>query len=507
MSATLLEADGLRKTYGGVVALDSVSFSISAGGVVHALCGENGSGKSTLLGILSGQVVPDAGELWLDGQRVDFRSPADAIRHGVAMVSQETSVAPDLSVAENVLMGRLRRGRGRAIDYRATRAAVEQVLARLGAEFRADAVVRDLRPDQQQLVEIARALSMEARILILDEPTSSLTQDEAEALTDVVRELRAGGVTTLFVSHRMPEVLALADELTVLRDGRVALSAPASGETPDTLVSAMLGPTKAARHDEEVAPRRSAPAAAPPILELEGLTAPGAFEGITLSLRPGEVVGIAGLEGAGRSELLESVFGERATSAGVVRYKGEPLAARDPRKAIDNGIGYLPPDRKERGVVLTMSVSGNASVVGTLDVPRWRRPPRDRERRLLDDVVRVTRLRMGGPGDPVATLSGGNQQKVALGKWLSGSTELLLLDEPTRGIDVGAKLEIHALLRKAADDGAAILVSSSENEELLAVSDRIVVMARRRMVADLHAGEASLELLTRYAREGTHVHS
>jgi ABC-type sugar transport system ATPase subunit len=302
----------------------------------------------------------------------------------------------------------------------------------------------------------------------------------------------------------MPEVFALADEVTVLRDGHAPLSGPASEVTPDTLVSAMLGPTRTARQAEETAAPRGPRPAGPPVVAISGLTAPAAFEDVTLSVAPGEVVGIAGLEGAGRSELLEALFGERAVAAGTITYRGEDHAIRGPRDAIDRGIGYLPPDRKERGVVLPMGIRGNASIVGTLDVPRFRPPPAARERALLQEVVELTRLRMGSPEDPISTLSGGNQQKVALGKWLLDSTALLLLDEPTRGVDVGAKLEIHHLLRRAAENGAAVLVSSSENEELLAVSDRIVVMARRRIVAELDAGDASLELLTRLAREGHH---
>lgn len=498
-----LELRGIRKSYGGVRALKDVTLSVGAPGVIHALAGENGSGKSTLLGILSGQITSDEGSIWLNGERLALRSPADAVRNGICMVSQETSVALDLSVTENVLMGRMPKSRLGVIDWRRSHQIVRGVLARLESDLDPGITARDLRPDQLQIVEIARALSMDAKVLILDEPTSSLNEDEAQSLMRVIRDLQREQVTTIFVSHRMAEVFALADEITVIRDGITAFSGPAKGQTHDSLVSAMLGDTKAARASELSAHHGRERSDERVALEVSSLSAPGAFEDVTLNVHVGEIVGIAGLEGAGRNELLESLFGERKTSSGRIRVRDEEFIPSSPRAAIDNGIAYLPPDRKGRGLVLTMSISSNASIVGTLGSRRHRRPPADTERRLLKELIDVTRLRMSRSRDPISTLSGGNQQKVSLGKWLVDGKDILLLDEPTRGVDIGAKLEIHGLLRRTADAGAAMLVSSSENEELLALCDRILVMSRRRIVADIDAKDATLELLTRYAREGT----
>jgi ABC-type sugar transport system ATPase subunit len=500
MSNPVLELRGVRKSYGSLVALRDASFTVAAPGEVHALGGENGSGKSTLLGVLSGQIRPDAGEILLDGQQVSFRSPADAIAHGICMVSQETSIALDLTVGENVLLGRLGR-RWWGVDRGSAIEAARRQLGRLGARIDPRTPARELRADQLQIVEIARALSMNARILILDEPTSSLPADEAEALLATIRELRGDGVVVIFVSHRMPEVFAIADRITILRDGVVACSEPAATQTPETLVTAMLGEAKASR-DHELASTRE-PKLGGVALDVTELTAPGAFEDIALSVRYGEIVGLAGLEGAGRSELLESLFGERPVSAGEISVRGEPFKPRNARAAIDAGVAYLPPDRKERGLVLSMSIRGNASMVGTRTRRRWQLPAVRREQSLVERLVRQTRLRMKTAHEPVGTLSGGNQQKVSLGKWLVDDKQILLLDEPTRGVDVGAKMEIHALLRDAADAGAAVLVSSSENEELLGVCDRILVLSRRRIVAEVGAREASLGLITRLSREGS----
>jgi ABC-type sugar transport system ATPase subunit len=497
----VLELRNIRKAYGGVVALSDASLEVRGEGAVHALAGENGSGKSTLLGILSGQLAADSGEMWMHGRRTSFRSPADAIAAGICMVSQETSIAPDLTVGENVLLGRMDR-RWWGVDRPASMRTAQTFLARLGTGVDPRERAGDLPPDQLQLVEIARALSMDARVLILDEPTSSLTASEAESLLTVVDDLRGDGVVTIFVSHRMSEVFAIADDVTVLRDGRVAFSGPVSSQTSDSLVAAMLGPAKAAMTAELASGRH--PELGETLLEARGLSVPDVLSEVSLSVRAGEVVGLAGLEGAGRAELLECLFGELAPSAGSIAVRGEACAPRGPRDSVNAGVAYLPPDRKTRGLVLPMSIRGNASIVGTLRRPRLAPPDTRLEESLLDRLVRKTTLRMAAADAPVSSLSGGNQQKIALGKWLAGGKDVLLLDEPTRGVDIGAKLEIHALLRELAAEGAAVLVSSSENEELLAVCDRIVVMARQRVVAEVPVTEASLSLLARLSREGVH---
>lgn len=492
--------DDVRKRFGGVHALRGARLALSGPGVVHGLIGANGSGKSTLLGILSGQQRPDAGRLVLDGAEVTLSSPLAALRHGIAMVSQETALAPDLSIAENVLLGgRLERRRVRGIDWRASNARAAELLAGLGLHEDPATPVGRLRPDRQQMVEIARALSQEARILILDEPTSSLGDDEVQALFAAVRRLQARGVSTIFVSHRLPELLALADELTVLRDGETVAAGPIADFDADRIVAAMVGPAGAERAPaRRPAPRSAVTTSSAPALRLRGVSAHGLLRDVDLDVAPGEVVGLAGVVGAGRSELLEAVFGALPAS-GTVELHGRPLRARDPREAIAAGVGYLPPDRKHQGLVLQRSVAENLAMVASRDAGRLRAPGGSGERALVGEAVATMRIVAASPDVAVSTLSGGNQQKVALGKWIAARSRVLLLDEPTRGVDVAAKAEIHRLLRAAAADGAALLVSSSETDELLALCDRIVVLARGAVVASLTAEEASEEAVARFA--------
>lgn len=489
----------LHKRYGGVHALRGASLRIGRPGTVHGLIGANGSGKSTLLGILSGQVRPDAGTIEIDGLPVTFPNPLSALRRGIVMVAQETALAPDLSIAENVFLGRRHvRRRVRGIDWGRTNARAAEVLAQLGVDEDPSTPVRRLRPDRQQMVEIARAISLDARVLILDEPTSSLNDHEVEALFAVVQRLRARGVSIIFVSHRMPELLRLSDELTVLRDGRAVASGPIQDFDTHQIVDAMVGRAGAWR--ERPRPVRTHVAAdAPPALRLRGLSLPGAFEHIDLDVEAGEVVGLAGTVGAGRSDLLEVVFGARRGASGTIELEGAPFRPRNPRDAIGRGLGYLPPDRKQQGLVLGRSVAENLTVVATRRRNRLAAPGGAAERAAVGDAVSTMGIVAASPDVPVATLSGGNQQKVALGRWIAGGARVLLLNEPTRGVDVAAKAEIHRLLRAAAADGAAILVSSSEPPELLELCDRIVVLGRGRVVASLNADEATEEAIAHHA--------
>ncbi|MEA2305159.1 MAG: ribose transport system ATP-binding protein, partial [Solirubrobacteraceae bacterium] len=485
----LLELSGVHKRFGGVHALRGADLTISAPGVVHALIGQNGSGKSTLLGVLSGQLRPDEGGLALDGGKVAFASAASAIAHGVAMVSQETAVVPELSVAENVLLGR-RSVRGPlGLDRRRTRRRALEVLARLSLDYDPDLPVGRLRPDQQQMVEIARALSMDARILVLDEPTSSLTDDEVEALFTAVRELTRQGVSVIYVSHRLSELFAVADELTVLRDGLTVAQGPMAGFDTDTVVQAMVGEARTGR---VAAGRAHAPMeASTPAVAVRGLSVRGLLHDVDLEVGRGEIVGVAGLVGAGRSELLKAIFGVLAIDAGAVEVEGRPVSAGHPRSAIRQGLGFLPPDRKTEGVVLSMSVADNLGMVRTNSRARLAPPARAAEAALCTETCRTIRIRTPSIGAPVWTLSGGNQQKVALGKWLGTGIKALLLDEPTRGVDVGAKAEIHDRLRATAAAGTGLLVSSSEHDELLELCDRILVMSRGRIVASLDPARAT----------------
>jgi ABC-type sugar transport system ATPase subunit len=487
--APLLRLEGVQKTFGPTRALKDANLTIPTGGVVHVLIGENGSGKSTLLGVLSGQIRHDAGTVSLEGRRVRFGSPVAALRHGVAMVSQEVAVAPDLTVAENVLLGRGQVRRWAGISRSASRAKAQGVLERLDFDVDPDCPVRRLRPDQRQMVEIARALTADARVLILDEPTSSLTDDEVESLFTTVRRLKAQGVAIIFVSHRMQELFEIADDITVLRDGVTVAEGSAASFTPESLVSAMLGEEPPADREDGSAASSGVGPGDPVALHVSGLVVPGRVEDFNLDLRRGEIVGLAGLVGAGRSEVLESIFGARAHGAGTFEVDGKPYVPRGPRRAIAHGIGFVPADRKADGLVLGMSVGANMTMVDTHDAPRLAPPARGHGTATVARLATSLRLNPRLADTGTARLSGGNQQKVAVAKWLVRRPRVLLLDEPTRGVDVMAKADIHQELRATAAAGGALLVSSSEIDELLALCHRVLVMFRGRVVADLDVPE------------------
>ena len=492
-SDPILDAQGVHKRYGGVHALRGARLTVYPG-EVHALLGENGSGKSTLLKILSGQVQPDSGEIEFAGQPTSFRDPTDALRQGIATVTQETTLAPDLSIAENIFLGHRMVRRGRLIDWRATRRRAREALGRLDLDLDPGMPVRRLRPDQQQMVEIARALSIDARVLILDEPTSSLTEDEVEALFGLVRRLRGEGVATIFVSHRLGELFALADRVTVLRDGHTVGGGMVADFDRPRLIALMVGRELEnfdATHD-------GASDDGDAVLRVRGFSLPGTFEDVSLDVAPGEVVGLAGLVGAGRSELLEALFGLRRAH-GRVEVAGRSALFRSPRAAISAGVGFVPADRKLQGLVQQMSVRDNLMMAASSRTGRYRMPRKVVETELVRSLITDMAIRAHAPGVPVSTLSGGNQQKVVLGKWLATQPQVLMLDEPTRGVDVGAKAEIYKLLGDAAQRGLGILVSSSEIPELQVLCDRIIVMFRGRAVMSLTREEATEARIAHFA--------
>ena len=474
----VLRLTNAHKAYGGVRALRGAEFTIEQRGEVRTLLGENGSGKSTLLGILSGQIRPDAGELLLDGKVATFRHPQDAMRAGVVMVSQETSVVSSLTVAENVLLGRMPRSRLR-IDRRRAHTEAARVLASLGLGYDTDTIVGTMRPDQRQMVEIARAMSMKARVLILDEPTSSLTNREVDGLFVAVDRLRAQGVSVVFVSHRLREVFRISDAITVLRDGQTVSAQPVDQFTTDSVVEAMVG-SSGVREVIEVS-NTARDLVVTPALRVRGLRLTSDEAGVDLDLYPGEVVGIAGLEGSGRSELLETIFGVRRVSAGTMKLGELAYAPRGPRHAIEAGVAYLPPDRKLSGLVLPMTVGENLAMAAHARRFALAPPGGKSQERAFATARHRMRLKASSSRVGVGTLSGGNQQKVALGKWLAVDAQVLLLDEPTRGVDVAAKADIHASVREVAAGGAAVLVSSSENPELMSLCDRIIVLFAGRV--------------------------
>jgi ABC-type sugar transport system ATPase subunit len=494
VSAPTLEVEGMRKRYGGVRALRGVDLELHAG-EVHALVGENGSGKSTLLRIIAGQLVPDAGVLRLEGRELRFRDASEAIASGIATVTQETTLVPDLSVTENIFLGH-RKVRARyGIDWRATRDRAGEALARLGITgIDPSTPVRRLRPDEQQMVEIARAISIDARVLILDEPTSSLSDDEVEGLFEVVRALTRHGVAVVFVSHRLGEVFELADRATILRDGEVVDSAPMERYDRGRMIQLMTG-----RALEELELDHGRHQAKDPVLRVRGLSVPGRVHDTSLEVGRGEIVGLAGLVGAGRSELLEALFGVQARASGTIDVAGAPVRHAAPLDAMHGGLAYVPADRKNLGLVLDMSVRENVLMARTAHRARARRPPRAAEQQAVGDSMNEFQIVAGSQLAPVAHLSGGNQQKVVLAKWLGTGPRVLLMDEPTRGVDVGAKAEIYKLLNRAKEEGVGILVSSSETPELLLLCDRILVMYRGSIVAALAREEATEGLIARYA--------
>jgi ribose transport system ATP-binding protein len=478
----LLRIEGVRKAFPGVVALDGVDFDLRRG-EVHVLLGENGAGKSTLIKTLSGAHRPDEGRILVDGREVTIGSAQDAEKFGIATIYQEFNLVPDLTVAENIFLGRQPRRFG-MIDRRRMEAEAAELLERVGVPVSPRARVRELGIARLQMVEIAKALSLDARVLIMDEPTAVLTSEEVEKLFSIVRRLREDGVGVVFITHHLEEIAALGDRVTVIRDGRSVGQVPAS--TPeDELVRLMVG-----RSIEQQYPRERVKAGEP-LLRVEGLTRDGVFHDVSFEVRAGEVVGIAGLVGAGRTEVVRAVFGADPYDAGTVTVAGGKLRRHDVNAALDAGIGLIPEDRKGQGLVLDASVAENLGLVTLRSSTKAGLVDRKGQRRAAGRIAEQLGVRMAGLDQQVRTLSGGNQQKVVIGKWLLADTRVLILDEPTRGIDVGAKVEIYQLINELTAAGAAVLMVSSDLPEVLGMSDRVLVMAQGRIAGELPADEAT----------------
>jgi ribose transport system ATP-binding protein len=490
----LLEMIGVTKTFPGVRALDHVSFELRPG-EIHALLGENGAGKSTLMKVLFGAIQPDSGAIRINGREVVIRSPKDAHSRGISMVHQELNLIPQMNAIQNIALGR-EPGPVGILDWgEMTRRAREQ-LQRLGVLIDIRAPVRALSVAQQQMIEIARALSWNARVLVLDEPTSALTEHEIDELFRVLRSLAAEGVGIIFISHHLEEIFAIADRITVLRDGRHIATRPTNEMTRDQLISLMVG-----RSVETIYPTQHTPPG-DERLRVAGLRLPGSPYRISFSVRKGEIVGIAGLIGSGRTELVRAIFGADPIAEGAIYVDGRRVTIRSPRDATRAGIGMLPEDRKAQGLVLEMSVASNMALPS------------------LDLLNRFSVLRVGAIGEMalqyvsnlriktptihqrVGQLSGGNQQKVVLGKWLGRGVRVLIFDEPTRGIDVGAKVEVYQLFAQLAADGVAILMVSSELPEALGLSDRVLVMRNGAIVTELDRERATPERVMLYATGG-----
>jgi ABC-type sugar transport system ATPase subunit len=483
----LLEALNIRKAFPGTQALDGVSFDLLPG-EVHALVGENGAGKSTLVNILSGVIRPDAGEIRIVGRPVHIANPRQAQELGIGTVFQELSVVPALSVAENIFANRApTRTLLDLIDWPALYVNTRALLDPFEADIDPRTLVRNLNISARQIVEIAKALSLNARILILDEPTTALTPDEVQLLFRVIRRLRAAGLGIVFISHRMQEVLDIADRVTVLRDGRLVGTYPASQLTVDDLIRLMVGRELSAmfdRHDS-----KAAEGAGAPLLRVQGLSGSG-FQDVSFVLRRGEIVGLAGLKGAGRSELARALVGAQPVQAGELWVDGRRVAIHSPMDAAVLGIGYLPADRKSEGLFLDMTVRDNVAAASLSRLSRFGLVDTRRAELMAQNFVHRLAIHTPGVYQVVRRLSGGNQQKVMLARWLARQPKILIVDEPTRGIDVGTRAEIHHLLRELADQGVGIIVISSDLTELLGLSDRILVMREGRITGQLDAAEA-----------------
>ncbi|GAA1354866.1 sugar ABC transporter ATP-binding protein [Streptomyces beijiangensis] len=479
----LLRIESIRKTFPGVVALDSVDFDLRRG-EVHVLLGENGAGKSTLIKMLSGAYRPDSGRILADGEEVRIHGAQDAERLGIATIYQEFNLVPDLTVAENIFLGRQPRRFG-MIDRKRMESDAEKLLSRVGLDISPRTKVRELGIARLQMVEIAKALSLEARVLIMDEPTAVLTSEEVEKLFAIVRTLRADGVGIVFITHHLEEIAALGDRVTVIRDGRSVDQVPAS--TPeDELVRLMVG-----RSIDQQYPRERPDTGGEPLLTVDGLTRDGVFHDISFEVRAGEVVGLAGLVGAGRTEVARAVFGADPYDSGTVGVLGRKLPRHDVNAAMTAGIGLVPEDRKGQGLLLDASVQENLGLVTLRSATRAGLVDLKGQAAAAARIATQLGVRMAGIGQHVRTLSGGNQQKVVIGKWLLADTKVLILDEPTRGIDVGAKVEIYQLINELTASGHAVLMISSDLPEVLGMSDRVLVMAQGRIAGELPADEAT----------------
>ncbi|MDQ6852016.1 MAG: sugar ABC transporter ATP-binding protein [Actinomycetota bacterium] len=488
----LLVLDGATKSFGAVKALVNGSVILYPG-EAHALLGENGAGKSTLVKILAGVHQPDGGELRVDGDRVVFSGPAASRGAGVSIIYQEPTLFPDLTVAENIFMGRQPLGRGRAIDRRAMNAAAAKVFARLGVLLDPDRQARGLSVADQQIVEIAKALSLDAKVLVMDEPTAALTNVEVARLFEVMRTLRDQGAAVLFISHRLEEVFKSCQRVTVMRDGAFVRTAPIEDLTIDDIIRSMVG-----RDLESLFPK-TATAPGDVVLEVDNLTREKVFYDISFSVCRGEIVALAGLVGAGRSEVARAIFGIDRRTSGSVRINGDLLSNGSPQAAMAAGLALVPEDRRQQGLVMELGIDQNVALASMRRLSRFGIIRRSRERTLATTWGKRLQLKFARLSNPVSTLSGGNQQKVVLGKWLARGPSLLIIDEPTRGIDVGTKAEVHRILDGLVAEGMAILMISSELPEVLGMADRVLVLHEGRMTAQLSRAEADEDSIMRAA--------
>ncbi len=497
MTEPLLRMTGITKSFPGVLALGGVDLTV-APGEVHALLGENGAGKSTLLKILSGAQKPDSGTMEFAGAPVTFDSPHAAQKLGIVTIYQEFTLAPNMSICENVFIGR-EPGSRVFVSWRRMAEETRALTRRLGLDADPMTTVRELSVAEQQMVEIARALSMKSRLIVMDEPTSALSRVEVEKLFRIIRDLKAEGISVIFVTHRLEEVLEICDSYTVLRDGRFVGTGKVADTTIDGIIRMMVG-----REVNALFSHRTDATAGEVALAVEGLSRRGSardpsatvLADVSFEVRRGEVLGIAGLVGAGRTEMARAVFGADRFDSGRILVDGKPVQISSPQEAIRHGIGLVPEDRKQQALFLSLAIRMNLSMASLDQISRWKLFVNEaKEDALVEEYRRALNIRMANPDQVVASLSGGNQQKVVLARWLALKPKVLIVDEPTRGIDVGAKVDVHNLLFDMARSGIAVIAISSELPEVLAISDRIVTMREGRVTGEIARDRADQETL------------
>jgi inositol transport system ATP-binding protein len=498
MNKFIVEMKGITKRFPGVLALNDVKLNLRAG-TVHSLMGENGAGKSTLMKILAGVYSLDEGKILIDGKAVSITDPRSGLDHGIAMIHQELSFIPELSAAENIYLGRELRNRAGLVSKRIMAEEAQKVFDRWGIKISSDTLMRDLSVAQAQMVEIAKAIAFDARIIIMDEPTSAITDREVAALHKIIGQLREAGTAIIYITHKMDEVFAISDEITIFRDGTWVATELAKNMTRDSLISLMVG-----RELTALFPKSEAKIGEV-ILEVKNLNRGRQVKDVSFSLKRGEILGFAGLMGSGRTEVLETLFGIYAADSGTIKIKGKEVKIREPHQAIAAGIGLLTEDRKKTGIMGVLSVRDNMSVAALSKFTLGgilRKPLIDKQ---CEEQRQALSLKTPSLNQQIQNLSGGNQQKVLLSRWLLTDPDILIIDEPTRGIDVGAKSEIHRLMSELAKQGKAIIMVSSEMPEILGMSDRVVVMCEGRLVGEVSRKDATqeniMELATQFSDE------
>jgi len=489
----ILEMKNIEKSFPGVKALDDVSFSCRKG-EVHALLGENGAGKSTLMKVLSAAYQPDCGDIIFNGELFKHSDPIAAQKAGIGIIYQEFNLVPHMSVVENIFLGREPLAGGRLIDYKTMREEAGDLLSGLGLHIDVNQKVKNLSVAQQQMVEIAKALSMNAELIVMDEPTATLTDREIDFLFDTIRTLKSQGKTIIYISHRLEEIFEICDRVTILKDGKSVGSEDVSSLDKDRMIKMMVGRTLG-----EYYPDRSTGKRGERILELRGVVRGGVLDDISMEAYAGEILGISGLVGAGRTELARAIFGADRIDSGTILIDGEAVKIKEPLEAIRRNIGFATEDRKRQGLVLGMSVRKNISLAVLPELVKYGLIQPKKEKELADRYMEILKIAAAGIDVPASGLSGGNQQKVVLAKWLAKDCRIIILDEPTRGIDVGAKAEIYMLMRKLADLGKVVIMISSELPEVIGVSDRVLVMHSGKITGEFNADEATEEKIMKCA--------